>query len=73
MKWLRSSISLIFTLLLIEFLDEFIFGAREAAWPIIRNDLDLTYLQIGLVLGVPVVVSSIVGLRSRLTTQAARS
>jgi FSR family fosmidomycin resistance protein-like MFS transporter len=60
MKWLRSSITLIFTLLLIEFLDEFIFGAREAAWPIIKSDLDLTYIQIGLVLGVPGIVSSIV-------------
>ncbi len=60
MKWLRSSTSVIFTLLLIEFLDEFIFGAREAAWPIIKTDLNLTYIQIGLMLGIPGIFSSIV-------------
>lgn len=48
------------TLLLIEFLDEFVFGAREAAWPLIRTDLGLSYAQIGLLLGVPGIVSSIV-------------
>jgi FSR family fosmidomycin resistance protein-like MFS transporter len=60
MKWLRLPTTIIFTLLLIEFLDEFIFGAREAAWPLIRNDLELTYMQIGFVLGIPSLVSSIV-------------
>jgi len=49
-----------FTLLAIEFLDEFAFGAREAAWPLIRDDLGLTYVQIGLLLSVPNLVSSIV-------------
>jgi len=29
----------VLTLLAIEFLDEFVFGAREAAWPLIRDDL----------------------------------
>ena len=60
MTWLRSSIGFIFTLLLIEFLDEFIFGVREAAWPMIKSDLNLTYIQVGLVLGVPGIISSIV-------------
>ena len=60
MKWLRSSISLIFTLLLIEFLDEFVFGAREAAWPLIKSDLNLTYIQIGLILSIPGIISGIV-------------
>ncbi|HOU11608.1 MAG TPA: MFS transporter [Anaerolineae bacterium] len=50
----------VLVLLLIEFLDEFVYGAREAAWPMIRNDLGLTYAQIGMLLGVPGVVSSIV-------------
>jgi FSR family fosmidomycin resistance protein-like MFS transporter len=48
------------TLLLIEFLDEFVYGAREAAWPLIRTDLGLSYAQIGLLLGVPGLVSSLV-------------
>lgn len=46
-------------LLLIEFLDELVFGAREAAWPLIRNDLGLTYAQVGLLLSVPAVVSNL--------------
>jgi FSR family fosmidomycin resistance protein-like MFS transporter len=49
-----------FTLLLIEFLDEFVFGAREAAWPLIRTDLGLNYIQIGLLLSLPSLVSSII-------------
>lgn len=40
-------------LLAIEFLDELVFGAEEAAWPLIRDDLHLTYWQIGLLLGLP--------------------
>ncbi len=50
----------ILTLLLIEFLDEFVYGAREAAWPLIRDDLGLSYAQIGLLLGVPNVVGNLV-------------
>ena len=46
--------------LLIEFLDEFVFGAREAAWPLIRADLGLSYAQIGLLLGVPNLVSNLI-------------
>jgi FSR family fosmidomycin resistance protein-like MFS transporter len=47
-------------LLAIEFLDEFVYGAREAAWPLIRDDLGLTYAQVGLLLGVPNVVGNLV-------------
>lgn len=47
-------------LLLIEFLDEFVYGAREAAWPLIRADLGLSYAQIGVLLGVPAMVSSVI-------------
>ncbi len=39
--------------LLIEFIDELIFGVGEAAWPFIRNDLHLNYVQIGLALSLP--------------------
>lgn len=45
--------------LLIEFLDEFIYGAREAAWPLIRTDLGLTYVQIGILLGLPGLASGL--------------
>jgi MFS transporter, FSR family, fosmidomycin resistance protein len=50
----------VLVLLAIEFLDELVFGAREAAWPLIRTDLGLDYGQVGLLLGVPNVVSAIV-------------
>lgn len=49
----------IFTLLFIEFLDELVFGAREAAWPLIRGELHLDYAQIGLLLGVPPVAGTL--------------
>ena len=57
---LRHTSVLVFTLLVIEFFDEFAFGVREAAWPLIRTDLGLSYAQIGLLLGVPGVVSGVV-------------
>jgi FSR family fosmidomycin resistance protein-like MFS transporter len=41
------------TLLAIECLDELADGSRQAAWPLIRLDLQLTYTQIGLLLTVP--------------------
>jgi FSR family fosmidomycin resistance protein-like MFS transporter len=60
MRFIRPAFSFIFTLLVIEFLDEFIYGAREAAWPLIRDDLSLTYLQVGALLSVPSLVSTVV-------------
>lgn len=42
-----------FIYFLIEFLDELVFGVGEAAWPLIRNDLGLNYIQIGLALSLP--------------------
>ena len=60
---LRNSIRLIafpLTLLVIEFLDELVYGAGEAAWPVIRDDLGLSYLQIGVLLGVPGLVGSLI-------------
>jgi FSR family fosmidomycin resistance protein-like MFS transporter len=50
----------IITLLAVEFLDELVFGVREAAWPLIRDDLRLTYTQVGIVLSVPVVFGNLV-------------
>jgi FSR family fosmidomycin resistance protein-like MFS transporter len=47
-------------LFLIEFLDEFVYGAREAAWPLVRDDLGLSYTQIGLLLAAPNVVGNLV-------------
>lgn len=46
--------------LLIEFLDELVFGVGEAAWPLIRNDLGLNYVQIGLALSLPGILGNII-------------
>ena len=39
--------------LIIEFIDELVFGISEAALPFIRNDLHLNYAQVGLALSLP--------------------
>src|SRR5215813_15264650 len=57
---LRQASLFVLTLLTIELLDELVFGAREAAWPLIRDDLGLTYLQVGLLLGVPGLIASFI-------------
>ncbi len=46
-------------LLAIEFLDELVFGAREAAWPLVRDDLGLDYARVGLLLGLPNIASAV--------------
>ena len=46
------------TLLAIELVDELVFGAREAAWPGIRTDLELSYVQIGVLLTAPALAGS---------------
>jgi FSR family fosmidomycin resistance protein-like MFS transporter len=57
----RRGLSLfVLTLLAVEFLDELVGGVREAAWPLIRDDLRLSYTQVGLVLSVPPVVGHLV-------------
>lgn len=54
---LRRAISLGLIFLFIEFFDELIYGVQTAALPQIRLDLDLTYAQIGLLLGLPNIIS----------------
>jgi len=46
--------------LLIEFIDELVFGISETAWPLIRTDLHLTYTQIGLLLSVPGIIAAFI-------------
>ncbi|MGH2642292.1 MAG: MFS transporter [Actinomycetota bacterium] len=36
------------------------FGLREAAWPLIRRELSLSYIQVGLVLSIPGILSTAV-------------
>jgi FSR family fosmidomycin resistance protein-like MFS transporter len=49
----RRRVGFVTALLSVELLDELVFGAREAAWPTIREELDLSYAQIGVLLSVP--------------------
>lgn len=56
----RGLRSFALTLLAIEFLDELVDGARQAAWPLIRQDLQLTYTEIGLLLSVPSLVGDLI-------------
>ena len=45
---------------LIEFLDELVFGVGEVALPLIRDDLTLTYTQIGLLLSLPGIIAAFI-------------
>ncbi|HEY0172695.1 MAG TPA: MFS transporter [Pyrinomonadaceae bacterium] len=57
----RRGLSLfVLTLLAVEFLDELVFGVREAAWPLMRDDLRLSYTQVGVILSVPPIVGNLV-------------
>jgi FSR family fosmidomycin resistance protein-like MFS transporter len=50
----------VLTLLAVEFLDELASGFGEAAWPLIRDDLRLSYVQVGVILSVPPLVGHFV-------------
>jgi MFS transporter, FSR family, fosmidomycin resistance protein len=60
MKTARHLFRFILILLVIEFLDELIYSVREAAWPLLRADLNLTYIQIGLLISVPGIIGSLI-------------
>lgn len=49
-----------FVYLLIEFLDELVFGVGEIALPLLRDDLQLTYTQIGLLLSLPGIIAAFI-------------
>ena len=57
---LRGGISLAFLFLLIEFFDELSYGAEGAALPAMRTDLALSYAQIGLLLGLPSIINTLI-------------
>lgn len=46
-------------LLAVEVLDELVFGAREAALPQIRAELEMSYVQVGLLLSAPLYASAV--------------
>jgi FSR family fosmidomycin resistance protein-like MFS transporter len=49
-----------------------VFGIREAAWPLIRRELSLSYLQVGLLLSVPGIVGTFVEPGLALLSDAGR-
>jgi FSR family fosmidomycin resistance protein-like MFS transporter len=55
----RAPSVFIITLLAVEFLDELVFGVREAAWPLMRDDLRLSYTQVGVILSVAPLVGNL--------------
>ena len=60
LRQIRLPATTLLIFLAIEFLDELVDGVASAAWPLVRNDLDLTYVQIGLLLSVPGIFSTFV-------------
>lgn len=46
--------------LFVEFLDELTFGLQDAAWPLIRDDLHLTYVQVGILLSLPGLLANLI-------------
>src|SRR5512142_301714 len=46
--------------LLIELVDELVFGLGETAWPLLRNDIHLSYTQIGLLLSLPGIIAAFI-------------
>ncbi|MGB7440711.1 MAG: MFS transporter [Coleofasciculaceae cyanobacterium] len=59
-KKTKTLIVLTIIFLVIELLDELVDGVRGAAYPLMRNDLHLSYLQVGLLLTVPNTISSLI-------------
>jgi len=56
----RNLLFFILILLAIEFLDEVVDGLCGAALPLIRHDLQLNYVQIGMLFSIPDIISSFI-------------
>jgi FSR family fosmidomycin resistance protein-like MFS transporter len=57
---LRNVASLTMLFMLIEFFDELNYGVGNAALPAIRTDLGLSYVQVGLLLGLPGILNTFI-------------
>lgn len=58
----RLGLGTLLAALAVELVDELVDGTKSAAFPLIRHDLALSYLQIGLLAAVPLVVGSLLEL-----------
>jgi FSR family fosmidomycin resistance protein-like MFS transporter len=56
----RNVTFLVIIFLAIELLDELVDGVRGAAWPLIRADLHLSYVQVGMLLTIPNTIASFI-------------
>ncbi len=59
-KYRRAALTFAATALMIEGLDELVDGVSGAAWPLIREDLTLSYVQIGLLLSAPALLANLI-------------
>jgi MFS transporter, FSR family, fosmidomycin resistance protein len=58
----RSALAGLLAALAVEFADELVDGTKSAAMPLIKHDLALTYLQVGLLTAVPLILGSLIEL-----------
>jgi FSR family fosmidomycin resistance protein-like MFS transporter len=56
----RGLIPLTYLFLFIEFFDELNYGIGNAALPAIRADLGISYVQVGLLLGLPAIINTVI-------------
>jgi MFS transporter, FSR family, fosmidomycin resistance protein len=56
----RPAVAGLFAALAVEFADELVDGTKSAAMPLIRHDLSLSYLQVGLLAAVPLLLGSLI-------------
>jgi len=59
-RLMRGITSLTFLFMLIEFFDELNYGVGNAALPAIRTDLGFSYVQVGLLLGLPGILNTFI-------------
>src|SRR5215472_1665538 len=58
----RLGLGTLLAALAVEFVDELVDGTKNAAMPLIRHDLALSYVQVGLLAGVPLIIGSLLEL-----------
>ncbi|BDP41296.1 hypothetical protein DAETH_12650 [Deinococcus aetherius] len=59
-RLLRFPLTFLTAALAVELLDELVDGVTGAAWPLVRQDLSLSYAEIGLLLGVPALLANLI-------------
>lgn len=57
---LKGVTTLTFLFMLIEFFDELNYGVGNAAMPALRTDLGISYVQVGLLLGLPGIINTVI-------------